>query len=174
MQSLVWRLQSLVYNTLRWLEKQRMLTAWMGKNSDFIHSYVPWMSFHRDRFKYHLKYKEKVFLKRKTALVIWPVTTFHSFSNVWYIQGILTLITKGYLCSTAWKRILKTENLFDTENKVRATLIRISENYVQLPFGKAKKYPMLTHTLYSLCTILRTSDVESFGTLLQLACLRKL
>lgn len=88
----------------------------MGKNSDFIHSYVPWMSFHRDRFKYHLKYKEKVFLKRKTALVIWPVTTFHSFSNVWYIQDILTLITKGYLCSTAWKRISKTKNLFDTEN----------------------------------------------------------
>lgn len=35
----------------------------MGKNSDFIHSYVPWVSFQRDGFKYHLKYKEKVSLK---------------------------------------------------------------------------------------------------------------
>lgn len=128
-----------------------MLTAWMGKNSDFIHSYVPWMSFHRDRFKYHLKYKEKVFLKRKTALVIWPVTTFHSFSNVWYIQGILSLITKGYLCNTAWKQISKIENLCDTENKVRATLIRISENYVLLPFGRAKKIPCVhTHSVFTL------------------------
>lgn len=66
----------------------------MGKNSDFIHSYVPWVSFQRDGFKYHLKYKEKVSLKWKTALVIWPAT--HStYSNVWYIQGILSLITKG-------------------------------------------------------------------------------
>lgn len=38
----------------------------MGKNSDFIHSYVPWMSFQRDRFKYHLKYKKrKDFWKEK-------------------------------------------------------------------------------------------------------------
>ena len=88
----------------------------MGKNSDFIHSYVPWMSFQRDRFKYHLKYKEKVFLER-TALVIWPVTTFHSYSNVWYIQSILSLITKGYLCNTAWRHMSKTENQFDTDNK---------------------------------------------------------
>lgn len=60
------RPQSLVYNTPIELEKQRMLTAWMGKNSDFIHSYVPWMSFQRDRFKYHLKYKKrKDFWKEK-------------------------------------------------------------------------------------------------------------
>lgn len=34
---------------------KEMLTAWMSKDSDFIHSYVPGVPLQGNRFKYDLK-----------------------------------------------------------------------------------------------------------------------
>lgn len=130
----------------------------MGENSDFIHSYVPWMSFQRDRFKYHLKYKiRKSFLKKNSYTshlasyyillsLQCPRRSRHFIINN---EGIPRQFSM-YMHTKDWKSV------WYGKQKARAMSVRIRDNYVLLSFGRAKNTLYIYTHIFTLSTSPRT------------------
>lgn len=119
----------------------------MGEDSDFIHSYVPRVSFQRDRLKYHLKYKRKKNLRKKICISNFSSHHILLLFQVWVIQGIL-LTMNGYQGNSVCE--CNTKSVGEAKQRIRTTFNGIKDSSVHLWFGKAiSALGVCTH-LYSL------------------------